>query len=94
VTTAGKRIHALVHGRVQGVFFRDSTREQARRLGLTGWVRNTAAGSVETEFQGGAEQVAAMLDWLSTGSPMSLVTAVVHREVDVCDGQDVFEIRF
>lgn len=76
-----KRIHALVHGRVQGVFFRDYTRREALRLGLTGWVRNLATGSVETEFEGNPEQVEAMLSWLSIGSPQSLVSLVDHHEI-------------
>jgi len=57
-----KRIHAVVHGRVQGVFFRETTRQQASAFGLSGWVRNLADGTVETEFQGEEEAVARMLD--------------------------------
>ena len=41
------RLHAIVHGQVQGVYFRDSTRQTAKRLGLTGWVRNLPDGAVE-----------------------------------------------
>ncbi len=89
-----KRIHALVHGRVQGVSFRFYTRREARRLGLSGWVRNLAAGSVETEFEGADELVAAMLDWLTIGSPLSQVTRVEHREIAVKGGSDEFAIRY
>lgn len=87
-------MHALVHGRVQGVFFRDYTHREAQRLGLSGWVRNLATGSVEAEFEGGAEQVAAMLAWLSTGSPQSLVSRVEHRELAVEGGDHGFVIRY
>ena len=89
-----KRIHALVHGRVQGVFFRDYTRREAQRLGLSGWVRNLATGSVETEFEGKPEQVAAMLDWLSVGSPLSLVSGVEHQEIPAVGKEQGFEIRY
>jgi acylphosphatase len=89
-----KRIHALVHGRVQGVSFRYYTRREAQRLGLRGWVRNLVTGSVETEFEGADELVAAMLDWLSMGSPMSLVTRVEHQEIAVQGGTNEFEIRY
>jgi len=91
---ATKRIHAQVHGRVQGVFFRDYTRRQAQRLGLSGWVRNMATGSVETEFEGEPEQVAAMLEWLAVGSPLSLVAGVEHRHIAVEGGEQGFAIRY
>ncbi|GBE13539.1 acylphosphatase [bacterium BMS3Bbin14] len=71
-----KRIHAIVHGQVQGVFFRDYTRRHARHLGLGGWVRNLPDGTVETVFEGEADKVEAMLAWLHEGSPHSRVSAV------------------
>ena len=89
-----KRIHALVHGRVQGVFFRDYTRREALRLGLTGWVRNLATGSVETEFEGSPDQVEDMLDWLSIGSPQSLVSLVDHSEIAATGENHGFEILY
>lgn len=89
-----KRIHALVHGRVQGVFFRDYTSREAQRLGLKGWVRNLATGSVETEFEGGGDKVSTMLDWLSTGSPLSLVSKVEHREIPVTGEDQEFTVRY
>lgn len=87
-------MHVLVHGRVQGVFFRDYTLREAQRLGVSGWVRNLATGSVEAEFEGEAEQVTAMLEWFSTGSPLSLVSRVEHREIAATDGDYGFEIRY
>lgn len=89
-----KRIHALVHGRVQGVFFRDYTRREALRLGLTGWVRNLATGSVETEFEGSPNQVKGMLDWLSIGSPQSLVSLVDHHEITATGENHGFEVIY
>lgn len=91
---ATKRIHALVHGRVQGVFFRDYTQREGVRLGLTGWVRNLSNGSVETEFEGSPEQVDSMVDWLSTGSPLSLVSGVQVKEITATNEEDTFEILF
>jgi len=52
---------------VQGVFFRVETRDRARSLGLTGWVRNCADGSVEAVFQGERERVQSMVDWCGRG---------------------------
>jgi len=91
---ADKRINAVVHGRVQGVFFRDCTREEAVRLGLTGWVRNLAMGSVETEFQGEGQQVESMLDWLSTGSPMALVSGIDWQFKEKKALEEAFVIRY
>jgi len=70
------RVNAVVHGRVQGVCFRHFTAKEAERLGLTGWVRNLADGSVEAEFQGEEGEVSLMINWLHQGSPMSEVSRV------------------
>ncbi|MDW7772544.1 MAG: acylphosphatase [Desulfobulbaceae bacterium] len=75
-----RRVHAIVRGRVQGVFFRDYTRQKALELGLSGWVRNLPDRSVETVFEGEREKVEEMLSWLHTGSPMSQVTGVDSRD--------------
>jgi acylphosphatase len=57
-------------------------------------VRNLATGSVEAEFEGGEEQVAAMLAWFSTGSPLSMVSRVEHQEIAVTGEDNGFEIRY
>lgn len=67
------RRHVLVHGIVQGVGFRFSARREAVRLGVAGWVRNRPGGAVEAEVEGDEASVAAMLDWLATGPPGSVV---------------------
>ncbi|MDX1698885.1 MAG: acylphosphatase [Thiohalobacterales bacterium] len=59
----------LVTGRVQGVFFRASTREQAERLGITGYARNLPDGRVEVMACGSDEQVESLCDWLNAGGP-------------------------
>ena len=89
-----KRIHAIVHGRVQGVFFRDYTRQEAIRLGLRGWVRNLADGTVETVFEGEPEKVDKMLAWLQVGSPMAQVTRVDSREETPHGQESGFTIRY
>ena len=57
------RRRVVVRGRVQGVFFRDTCRREARFRGVTGWVRNAADGSVEAAFEGNPAAVEAMIDW-------------------------------
>ncbi|MGH3706315.1 MAG: acylphosphatase [Agromyces sp.] len=75
------RRHVLVHGIVQGVGFRFAARREAERLGVAGWARNRADGTVEAEIEGEDASVAAMLDWLATGPPGSVVegTDVARR---------------
>lgn len=76
-----RRIHVLVRGRVQGVFFRRSCAERARARGVTGWVRNTADGGVEAEFEGDEDGVAAMVAWCREGPPGAQVLDLEVLEV-------------
>ena len=62
-----KRAQVVVRGAVQGVFFRAETRDRARSLGLAGWVRNAADGTVEAAFEGDDERVASMVEWCRRG---------------------------
>lgn len=71
-----KRVHAYVSGRVQGVFFRETTRRKGEELNLSGWVRNLPDGRVETVAQGEEEMVKEFLEWLYTGSSYSRVENV------------------
>jgi len=61
------RAHVIVRGRVQGVFFRAETRNRAASLGLAGWVRNNADGTVEAAFEGDRDRVESMLGWCRRG---------------------------
>ena len=87
-----RRVHVIVRGRVQGVYFREFTRRQAEALGLNGWVRNLPDRTVEAVVEGEAGSVEAMLAWLHTGSPQSTVTAVESMEEAARDEQG-FVIR-
>ncbi|MFM7059834.1 MAG: acylphosphatase [Actinomycetes bacterium] len=68
--------HVLVSGRVQGVWFRDTCCEQARNLGVAGWVRNLADGRVEAVFEGPAAAVGRMVAWCHEGPSRARVDAV------------------
>ena len=70
------RAHAFVSGRVQGVFFRATTREEARERGVDGWVRNLEDGRVEAVFEGPAEAVEGMVAFCHEGSDAALVEDV------------------
>jgi len=70
------RVHLLISGRVQGVFFRVDTQREARSLGLVGWVRNLPDGRVEIVAQGDAEAVRALVEWSHLGPVRAEVTSV------------------
>jgi acylphosphatase len=70
------RVRAVVHGRVQGVFYRDSCRTEARRLGVRGWVRNRADGTVEVVAEGPRDRVDQLLTWCRQGPPRADVTGL------------------
>ncbi|HET6548272.1 MAG TPA: acylphosphatase [Solirubrobacter sp.] len=78
---AESRRRVVAHGRVQGVFFRDSTRREASRRGVAGWARNTAEGTVEAVFEGDEEAVEAMVAFVRGGPGHADVSDVeVHPE--------------
>ncbi len=78
---SSERRRVVAHGRVQGVFFRDSTRREAERRGVAGWARNTADGTVEAVFEGDPDAVDAMVAFVRAGPGHSSVSEVeVHRE--------------
>lgn len=96
-------LHAVIHGRVQGVNFRMSAAAQARRLSLKGWVRNLPDRTVETEAIGSAAALQEYLTWLHKGPPGALVTAVdaqwQHETSAIPSAEpgaryDSFEIRY
>lgn len=71
-----RTVHVIIEGRVQGVFYRAWTQEQAMALGLAGWVRNRRGGSVEAVFSGAAADVEEMLARCREGPTDALVEAV------------------
>jgi len=74
--------HRIIHGRVQGVGFRDSMRCEAERLGVTGWVRNRRDGTVEAVVAGSAAAVTEIVQWAHRGPPAAQVTWVAVAETD------------
>jgi len=71
-----KQARLLVHGHVQGVWFRESTRQEATRLGLTGWVRNLPAGTVEIVAVGEHDRLAGLIAWAHRGPRAARVDRV------------------
>jgi len=87
------RAHVFVSGRVQGVYYRATTREQAGERGVDGWVRNLDDGRVEAVFEGSAEAVEAMVEWCHEGSSRARVENV-DVEYEDPEGLDGFEVRW
>ena len=76
-----RRARAIVTGRVQGVSFRAAAASEARRLGVVGWVRNRADGSVELEAEGDDALVGRLLAWCEHGPPSAQVARVAVEEL-------------
>ncbi len=90
-----KRAKIIVHGTVQGVFFRDYAKAEALKLGLSGWVKNLKKGkSVETVIEGEYNEVVQMIKWLKKGSPGSVVTSIEVKEERPTGDAAAFNIRF
>lgn len=75
-----ERRRVTVRGRVQGVWFRDSTRREALALGLAGWVRNRSDGSVEAVFEGSPTAVEAAVEWCRHGPDRAVVDTIEVAE--------------
>jgi acylphosphatase len=86
------RRRIVVHGRVQGVFFRDTCRQQAGAHGVAGWVRNLPDGTVEAVFEGEARAVETMTRWCRQGPAYAQVERVDVEE-EQPSGQRGFEVR-
>ncbi len=92
MTPQMRTLRLLIHGRVQGVFFRDSMRTEAQQLGVTGWVRNCHDGSVEAVVHGEPDKVDAIVQWAHHGPARAQVTQV---DIEDADGSYAgFEIRY
>ncbi len=85
-------VRVVVHGDVQGVFFRDECRQQAQAAGVAGWVRNDPSGTVEAVFEGDGDAVDRMVQWSKSGPSQARV-----EHVDVADQEESgltgFEVR-
>ena len=87
-----KRVRLRIHGRVQGVFFRQSASEEAARHGVAGWVRNLPDGTVELVVEGPAEAVDAVARWARSGPPDARVDEV-EATVEEPTGEAGFAVR-
>jgi len=88
------RLHVIIHGYVQGVFFRASTRDKAVSLGLNGWVRNLHDGSVEAVFEGDVEKLHEAAAWCQNGPSGAHVTKMDETWQDYTGKYSGFDVRY
>lgn len=90
---ATTRMHLIISGRVQGVFFRANTKQNAQKHDVTGWVKNRDDGKVEAVFEGTKEGVNNLLEWCHHGPRLARVTDVEYEEKEPTGEFDSFTIR-
>jgi acylphosphatase len=89
-----ERLHVLIFGDVQGVFFRAGAQDEARRLGLAGWVRNVPDGSVEIVAEGGRDALERLLGWCGHGPAGAAVSDVKSTWLAATGEFADFRIRY
>ncbi len=88
------RLHLIIEGRVQGVWFRDSTRREATALGVRGWARNRPEGTVEIIAEGEETAVRKLAAWCRQGPPQARVSRV-HETAEPWQGEfEAFTVVF
>ena len=86
------RSHLVVHGHVQGVFFRDSCRRKADARGVAGWISNRPDGAVEAVFEGDPDDVAALVEFCRSG-PRGADVSSVEESSEAPEGLSGFRVR-
>lgn len=88
-----KTVHVYIKGKVQGVWFRASTKDQAEKYSVNGWVRNMKDGRVEALFEGDTDAVDAMVDWCHQGPSLANVKDVKVQVLEKPAGCSNFKIK-
>ncbi len=89
-----KCIRIVVKGKVQGVYYRDSTRAKAQSLGIVGWVRNLSNGDVEAMAIGKEEDLKKIVDWMWEGPTIAKVDEVLVYEERLIDEFKIFKVLY
>jgi acylphosphatase len=88
------KVHVIISGIVQGVWFRVNTKNMAEQLNVKGWVRNTKDGDVEAIFEGEKNAVDNMIKWCYEGPPLAKVKNVIIKSKSEPEGLDNFIIKY
>ncbi|MBI3126674.1 MAG: acylphosphatase [Candidatus Tectomicrobia bacterium] len=90
---AAERVHLVIRGRVQGVWYRASAGKEARRLGLSGWVRNLPDGAVELAAEGPSGALDALIAWCWKGPTLARVDDIQIERGEATGEAEGFEVR-
>jgi len=88
------RVHIIVSGQVQGVFFRENTRQKAQKLDVSGWVRNLSDGRVEALFEGKKDRVEELVKWARRGPFLARVNGLEIEWLEYKGEFKNFEIKY
>ncbi len=88
------RVHLIIEGKVQGVWFRESTKRKALSLGVTGWVRNLPDGTVEVVAEGDEDKVNELVKWCHKGPPAAEVKNVKIKEEEYLGEFTTFDVVY
>lgn len=88
-----KAYHLIIKGKVQGVYFRQSTKQKALELNITGWIRNTPDNTVEAFAQGDEERMQIFIAWCHEGPPAARVSEVIATEAPIDESSSFIIIR-
>ena len=88
-----RRVHLSISGRVQGVYFRQSTKDRAIEYGVSGWVRNRSDGTVEIVAEGSSNAINRLVSWCLTGPEMALVEGIERIDEEPVGIPKGFDVR-
>ena len=88
-----KRVHLVISGRVQGVYFRQSALEFAQSIGVDGWVRNRLDGTVEAVAQGSSKDVERFVAWCHDGPDLAQVSSIDRSDGEAVSMPGGFNVR-
>ena len=94
ISSMDSRLHLIVHGTVQGVFYRSNTEKQAKKLSLKGWVMNKSDGSVEIIAEGDRQALERLAEWCSHGPEGASVERIEKEWLDAAGEFTGFSIRY
>ena len=89
-----KRLHIIVHGQVQGIFFRATAKEKAVQMGISGWIRNNSDGTVEGVFEGEEKSLKEILVFCRHGPSLAKVEEVKEKWRECTNEFRSFDIRY